>query len=442
MKNRKKNNDKKQVVSSSVSSEKREEITEEELEGMELTKEEEEELLKEEQEEERKKLEQSGQSVTPAWTNSKWLKYLGLVFPIMLSFGDVVLFVFEYLFANTIIQTLLASVSFYKYKTHSSIHKCESCQLSSTGSETFNEVLNMNWKECISCVLSHDLSLLLLNIFYVSVWAFGICYYFTWRYGVNLKKIKKPSAKTLLVITMIGVGMGLMIYFQYKNNEWIYSLSNFKEIKRDVENPFGLFGSNETVVNSEPNLEEDMQSFEETPIAVGSTLNNTMNDIEESKVDYLKMIQLLIGAPIVEEIILRVVLVHMFFRRTGRPVISFIMTNLLFAALHIFSMQSSWNVSKVYTYFQVFSGFIIGMFYSTRYYITENLLENALLHVANNISAIFIPITLTFSDIYPKYIVPIALSLSFYIVLLVLDLWSIVKSPTKTIVPIIPTKRD
>jgi len=383
------------------------------VEGIEITPEEEEELMKEEEEEEKKRLAQSGHQ-PPAWTKSKWIQLLGLVFPIILSLGDVVLFVFEYLFTNTIVQTLLASVSFHQYRSFSSIHKCDACHLQSlsqsnatvtTNKEAFsgfNDMMNLDWKECLSCVAKEDYMLLSLDVLYVAVWTFCICYYFTWRYGVKLRRIGRPSPKAIIVILTIIIGMGLMVWFQYQNNQWIYSLSNFKTIKRDTNNPFGLFGTNETVV-SESAVEEEIQNFvADVNVTESTNLLELESDI--SYVDYLKMLQLLLGAPIVEEIILRVVLVHMFFRRTGRPIVSFVMTNLLFAVLHIFSFQ--WGASEVYTYFQVFAGFILGMFYSTRYYLTENLSENALLHIANNMSAIFIPVTLKFADVYPNYIAP------------------------------------
>ena len=376
---------------------------------IEITSDEEAELLKEEEEEEKKKMLQAGYK-PPQWTESFWIKCLGLAFPILLSLGDVVLFVFEYLFTNTIVQTLLASVSFHKYRSFSSIHKCDSCKINldlnstvTTNTEAFsafNEVMNMDWKSCLTCVFSEDASLIMLNFLYVAVWSFCICYYFTWRYGVKLGKIRKPSAKAILVILTIIIGMVLLVWYQYQNNEWIYSMSNFTAIKRDTKNPFGFFG-NETEI--EAPIEDDITSFVSETETINTTIPNLLEQ-EGTQVDYLKMIQLMIGSPIVEEIILRVVLVHMFFRRTGRPVVSFVMTNTLFAVLHMFSVN--WGASYVYTYYQVLAGFVLGMFYSTRYYLTENLAENALLHIANNVSAIFLPVTLTFDDIYPKYVIP------------------------------------
>ncbi|KAG2386587.1 hypothetical protein C9374_002331 [Naegleria lovaniensis] len=431
------------------------------VEGIELTSDEEAELLKEEEEEERRKLIQSGQTPPPpSWTQSFWLRWLGIVFPIILSLGDVVLFVFEYLFTNTIVQTLLASVSFHTYRSFSSIHKCNACTMNALPQDgtfqnnnqafsAFNEMMNLNWKECIACVVSHDYALIATNFLYVTVWTCCICYYFTWRYGVTLKRIKKPSAKAILVVSVIAIGMALMVWFQYRNNQWVYSLSNFKAIKRDTKNPFGLFGTNETDVatnlETANNEESDVASFvSEDTILTANTTNMTtpFPDLNEegSQVDYLKMIQLLIGSPIVEEIILRVVLVHMFFRRTGKPIVSFFMTNLLFAVLHMFSIN--WGASELYTYFQVLAGFVLGMFYSTRYYLTENLIENAMLHIANNISAIFIPVTLKFQDVYPNYIVPIILSLSFYVIMLILDIVKIMQMPTKQIVPVIEESKN
>lgn len=52
------------------------------------------------------------------------------------------------------------------------------------------------------------------------------------------------------------------------------------------------------------------------------------------------------------------------------------------------------------------AGFLLGMFYSTRYYLTQNLFENIALHAINNLSAILIPIQTTFEDIYPDFILP------------------------------------
>jgi membrane protease YdiL (CAAX protease family) len=465
------------------------------VDDIELTEQEEKDLLKEEIEEEKQKEKKRKKDNKKEESNNdeeeeeeeKELNFeniiiqlLEKIYPFLLSFSDSVLFVFEFLFVNTIVQTLLSMTSFHHFRKKSSIHECNSCSIindfninnnnssdsgsignsSNSGSignsnnNEFNSLLKLNWNECFNCVLSKDFKLILLDIFYVIGWSFLISFYFIWRYDVHVKKLFKfkLSGKAIFVIFISLFGLGLMIWFQYQNNEWIYSLSNFKSIQRENTNdPFGLFSTNttttssgsssssndESIINNEfdddeednndlylvnenneiPNLNPD-EWFEKEKLKYSGNSNNnnnnegkdgtnrekSLNDKNESLIDYLKLLQLTIGAPILEEIILRCVLFYLFKKRTSSVISSIVLTNILFSLLHVFSIE--WEASDFYTLIQVISAFIVGMFYGTRFYLSGNLIENITLHILNNLTAIFIPINLTFNDLYPKYMIP------------------------------------
>jgi membrane protease YdiL (CAAX protease family) len=204
----------------------------------------------------------------------------------------------------------------------------------------------------------------------------------------------------ILVVTIAG--MAAMIALQQRTNHWIYSLSNFEAISADV-NPDGTPTHNvtETVVSYDDEFDKSQ------PIKPSN---------KEYHISYSRIFQLFLGSPIVEEIVIRVILYGIINKRIRNPLGSMIWTNSIFAILHFFNAFQS--TADAYTFFQVnltfhlinfckmVAGFLLGLFYSTRYYLTDNLFENVALHVINNLSAIFIPIQTTFKDIYPDFILP------------------------------------
>jgi membrane protease YdiL (CAAX protease family) len=146
-------------------------------------------------------------------------------------------------------------------------------------------------------------------------------------------------------------------------------------------------------------------------------------DKENIAIAYSKVLQMIIASPIMEEVILRVILFTLLLQRTRNVIFSIIFTNIGFSALHVVNMWR--DTSSFYTIFQILFAFVVGNYYSTRYFITDNLVEMVSLHIINNFFASFVPITLKYEDLYPYFLIPVAFSFVFYSVLLFFDFYEI-----------------
>jgi membrane protease YdiL (CAAX protease family) len=181
--------------------------------------------------------------------------------------------------------------------------------------------------------------------------------------SVNLRRRLKweVSQKVITVFVLSVLGCAGVIVLQWTLNHWIYSPANYINVECTEEGC-------------------------KTALA------------------YTKFIQILIGSPIIEEVILRIILFTLFASRTGDVLFSIITTNLCFSLLHIVNVMS--DTSSFYNVFQVLMALLIGMFYSTRYYITGNAIEVILLHGINNLFASLVPISITGADLYPWFYFP------------------------------------
>lgn len=97
-------------------------------------------------------------------------------------------------------------------------------------------------------------------------------------------------------------------------------------------------------------------------------------------------------------------------KRVGDVLFSVLFTNLCFSSLHIVNVLR--DASNFYTMFQILMAVLIGMFYSTRYYLTNNVIEVITLHVINNLFASLVPIDIKSEELYPYFYYPSKLNFS------------------------------
>jgi len=214
--------------------------------------------------------------------------------------------------------------------------------------------------ECFFCVVKNDFWVILTSLVYFILWCGLQVKWFTWRYNINLSKKLKYS------LSMIGcafiayqlLGFCVLLLYQRLTNQWIFSMNNYLRFSEDGKS-----------------------------VAI----------------DYIRSIQLLIGSPIIEEIVLRDILYRLIYSRTKNVLMGFVGANACFSALHIINMLV--NASGFYAAFQVVAAFIVGMWFSTRLYLTQNVIEVILLHVANNLFASFLKVEITFAEMELPYLI-------------------------------------
>ena len=324
----------------------------------------------------------------------------------------------------------------------------------------------------ISCILQKDALVIIANAFHVFTWACLTCTYFIWRYKIDFGRMRKLRlSKTALFVVFLGIcGVISLFVIQQRTNRWIYSTSNLEKdvtfdkhgkvfipapsiVANEPSNPIAkkLFGKandiattpkaevQETSEFNDENVEEEEEAevevegeqTEENKKKKGddSSKKTTKTTIEAADaeplvvkqfVDYGRVFHLLFGAPLIEEVVLRIALTTVIQRRLGTVISSIVWTNVIFSSLHI--VNALHNASSSYTLFQVFAGFILGTFYSTRLYITGNLYESLTLHILNNMAAIWIPISITWTDTFPHFSVPLLVTQLVFILLLIKDL--------------------
>jgi hypothetical protein len=88
-------------------------------------------------------------------------------------------------------------------------------------------------------------------------------------------------------------------------------------------------------------------------------------------------------------------------QRTKNLSFSLLFTNISFSALHLINLLRGSSI--FYNTFQIVMAVLIGLFYSTRYYLTYNLYEIVVLHMMNNLFAMFIPIDLDSKTLNPWF---------------------------------------
>ena len=251
--------------------------------------------------------------------------------------------------------------------------------------------------------MRNDYFTLLANVGHVFTWTCLTIAYFVWRYKIDVKRMRKwrLSKTAVFVLFLCVVGVITLYTIQDRTGKWIYKTSNMDAIV-----------TTEEPITTNVEVMDDIDSVEDV-IAPNVTVHQNVF------IDYGRVLHLVFAAPLIEEVVLRIGLTTVIQRRLQTVMSSIIWTNIIFSGLHI--VNAVQHASSSYTLFQVFGGLLFGTFYSTRLYITGNLLESLALHIANNIAAIWIPITLTWKDVVPDFIAPIVITQLIYIVLLIRD---------------------
>ncbi len=350
-----------------------------------------------------------------AKNRATWIKRVYSAFHVIFSVGDVGILIFEFLFINTMFQAMLNYLFFqHPYALAPSLldpsRLATAQQICFTEKDSAQQLLQLPLAQLvpylmsqIACVARRDVFSIVISLLFVVSWGVCLVSYFLWRHQIPhfwrnmFQKWKQPlSGTTKLALLFIFTGL---FWLQYSTNDFVWDVSNFQFF----QTPTSQHDASSTVASTE---EEILQQHSPTEHSM-------------FQIDYIKLFQLFIGSPIIEEIILRVVLFEIVKRRTSNIWQSAVAASFAFASLHFLSVFQAASVSFVY--FQVFVAFLFGMFYSQRYYLTGNIMEPILLHICNNLTSMFLPITITWSDLIPKFVVPLVLTYAVYISLVVVD---------------------
>jgi len=149
----------------------------------------------------------------------------------------------------------------------------------------------------------------------------------------------------------------------------------------------------------------------------GKVLFSTSNFYDESTGELLfeKVGDMLFLAPLREEFFFRGVMFSMIYRRMGsiekdtwRTAV--LNSGLAFGCLHAMNFFSEDGPSKLYIALQVFTGLVIGWFYTLRFIATGNIWECIALHVVHNLFASLVPKNLGNPSLYDLTFVVPALS--------------------------------
>jgi len=333
--------------------------------------------------------------------------------PLLFVLGECIGFLIEFLFVNAIIQSFLASFFNTTGIPWDTIEFCH---------------------HDIFCIVKHDSFYILTSFLHFLLWTLIVCTWFLWRYQIDIKKRLKftLSWHVYFIFLVSTVGFLLLVCYQASTNRWIFSFENYLTTEcTSLSNSTTTSSSSVAKQLSEPPTVNPFESITsdsdsapiiatllETPIVNKSS--STIQAHCKVAINYVKMFQLVIGSPIIEEVILRIILFTLFLSRTRLVLFSIIMTALSFSSLHVVNMLRS--TSTFYVAFQVLASFIIGIYYSCRYYLTGNVFEIVALHGINNFFAAFLPLTIDFKTLFPYYFLPIFASLAVYIGLLIKDL--------------------
>lgn len=134
-----------------------------------------------------------------------------------------------------------------------------------------------------------------------------------------------------------------------------------------------------------------------------------------------RLMEIVLLAPLREELVFRGVLVNLFYRHTSvwrdeRDILAAQVLGpaVLFSAVHLVNFTRG-NYAASYIVVQVVLGFIVGMFYSIRFVATNSLWETIFLHIGNNFFSSFLPVGASLNLLDPRVGFPLLQSLLFYL---------------------------
>lgn len=149
------------------------------------------------------------------------------------------------------------------------------------------------------------------------------------------------------------------------------------------------------------------------------SLSNFLTD--DGKVDFMKTFDALIFAPVQEEFFHRFILFTVIHNRLSNPIVSIGLTNFFFAFTHVFGTERT-----IYSLLQFCGAFLIGCFYSLRFYRTQSIWEPIYLHVINNTFSIFVDKGISWSGVVgTNYFLSAVGGILLYAVLLAVDVFAV-----------------
>lgn len=187
---------------------------------------------------------------------------------ILLSIAECGVLIFEYLFINTIFHSLFRALAPYLVNTDQAESRLR-INLSALDSQARGSLFSQLIFFTLTA-LKQDFSYIFCSIVCIFVWVYIVCYYFFWRYGITPKREKHfkmfdLSSTGKFTLQIILSGFACMVLIQmFSPGPRIFSLDNFF-----------VFNEKRDVILA---------------------------------INYPKIGQILIGTPIIEEIVLRFIM--------------------------------------------------------------------------------------------------------------------------------------
>eukprot|EP00455_Lapot_gusevi_P024917 TRINITY_DN2603_c0_g2_i2.p1 TRINITY_DN2603_c0_g2~~TRINITY_DN2603_c0_g2_i2.p1 ORF type:complete len:341 (-),score=49.18 TRINITY_DN2603_c0_g2_i2:10-978(-) len=149
---------------------------------------------------------------------------------------------------------------------------------------------------------------------------------------------------------------------------------------------------------------------------------NLDNFHKDGKFDLTRSTDMLIFAPLREEIVFRAVLFITIYRRYPHEAVrSLVASNFLFGLIHLTNLYGS-RFSAAYIGLQVLLGLLVGSYYSLRFVVGGCLWETLLLHFANNVCSCFLPLNLEWDLQDYSITIPLAITLLAYNIAIALSI--------------------
>jgi membrane protease YdiL (CAAX protease family) len=142
------------------------------------------------------------------------------------------------------------------------------------------------------------------------------------------------------------------------------------------------------------------------------SLENYYFDAEYTTLNWRRITEMLIFAPLREELVFRGIMVNIFYRKvclSGDPILTLLAQtfgpSVMFSLIHLFNFSAG-KFSNSYVVVQVLIGFLVGSFYSMRYISSNTIWEPLLLHMGNNFFSSFLSSRYAFDSLEPMVVFP------------------------------------
>jgi membrane protease YdiL (CAAX protease family) len=142
------------------------------------------------------------------------------------------------------------------------------------------------------------------------------------------------------------------------------------------------------------------------------SFENYLLEPEFVNLNWRRITEMLIFAPLREELVFRGIMVNIFYRKvclSGDPILTLLAQtfgpSVMFSLIHLFNFSAG-KFSNSYVVVQVLVGFIVGSFYSMRYISSNTIWEPLLLHMGNNLFSSFLSSKYEFDAFDPLIVFP------------------------------------